>query len=566
MRRSSLLLALMSLLPSAAFAWSGSPRDLAAVSAPPGLVRVCHDGDFGAFVAWRQEGSTSVHLMRVDAEGEPAPEWPAQGIELGSGATTLRAMGLVADAEGGAYLWWLSQSTLRLTRVTRAGAVAPGWTSAGRALGSTSSAWHRPWVESDGSGGLWVGLFTGMRDGFFTPSARLWHLGPDGAGVAGWPVNGRAVPLTAAADEWIHSASFAPASDGGAWALLATGRVDGTTILPGEWRMTRFTSSGALHPSMPAPGVVLGAFEADLIGARVPVAALGAISPDGEGGLLTLRAQLSGQPNSWFAMFRCDRRFEDGSLRPAQGPTSSVGWWYEPGPPDDHELGARLLLDSQGSRWVMAPAIVTDAPVLLEIHRLPDLAGATQYVDVASGPLALVRAADRGGLLAASFKASGPTHYWDPGPAFAGLRGTSGAAWSEETYSYLSTAYVSADVASLPDGGAILAWSRVFDPAGVRLLRLGADGSPLSVPLPSAGRALALRHVPGRGIVLTLGAAGAEEVRVWDTAGRSVARLGSLGPGEHIVPGSAGLAPGLYLARARVSGGDRERGRVIVTR
>ncbi len=567
MRRMLAFLVLFGVVPGVAGAWDGSPRTLAAPSATPGLVRVCHDGASGAFIAWRQAGSTSVHVTRVDENGDPAAEWPAQGIALGSGATTVHSMGLVSDAAGGAYLWWVSPATLRLTRITHDGAVAPGWTAAGRAMGALSSPRHRPWVVPDGTGGLWVGLFTGMRDAFFTPSARLWHVAPDGSGAGGWPVAGRAVPLTPAGDEWIHSASFAPAEDGGAWALLATGRVDEGTMLPGEWRMTRFTPTGGIHPGTPSPGRVLGAFEADRIGASVPVAALGAISPDGEGGVFTLRASVLDGGGSWSALFQPERWLEDGSPRPDQGPASPLGWWSEPSLPPDHELGARAWRDALGVRWIGVPLLAADAPPAMGLYRLSDPSAAPEFEEAIEGPMALIRPIDAGGWLGVWVKPMGPTSHWDPGPAAAGFRTASGASWWEQTYSYTEAAYVSADAAPLPDGTVILAWSRVLDPVGVRLMRAGPGDSPLSAPASPAGpHRLALRHVAGRGVLVTVGSWGASSVQLWDVTGRRVAGLADVGPGEHALPGSASLPAGLYLGRSRGRDGLASVARVVVTR
>jgi len=110
--------------------------------------------------------------------------------------------------DGGVYVAWGSwsqdetalPSSYRLTRLTNAGANAPGWTSAGISLGAFHADWLGTQKEAsllalapDGRGGVWalVGHPTAPGGGLNT---LLYRLQGDGQSAADWPASGRNSP------------------------------------------------------------------------------------------------------------------------------------------------------------------------------------------------------------------------------------------------------------------------------------------------------------------------------------------------------------------------------------
>jgi len=217
----------------------------------------------GAYVWWIESGSSRVlYVNRLVSSGTLAPGWPARGRFVGGmspesptpqvisdgangiyiartigfaeedptavnvrrfgPAGGLWGSGLAADAvatidlwpqiavapDGGVYVAWGSwsqdetalPSSYRLTRLTNAGANAPGWTSAGISLGAFHADWLGTQKEAsllalapDGRGGVWalVGHPTAPGGGLNT---LLYRLQGDGQSAADWPASGRNSP------------------------------------------------------------------------------------------------------------------------------------------------------------------------------------------------------------------------------------------------------------------------------------------------------------------------------------------------------------------------------------
>lgn len=574
---------LLLLLPARAFAWDGSARQVAGVTNTPALVATAHDGAHGAFIAWQEpasapENANTLHLVRLTPEGDAHPSWPAGGVALGGGAAVRTALRLLSDDAGGVYAWWMQGGTLRLTRVLGGGAVATGWTAGGRLLGSLSGPEHRPWVEADGAGGVWLGWFQGARAAPVTPSVVVAHFGPNGQAAGGWPSASRAIPLSPADDEWVYSASFAVAADGGAWALVATGHVTESGVTPGEWRLARLTASGQIDPPLTPEGVVIAPFEADQVGLWVPVIGMGAITPDDAGGVLVVRgAPTSDGYGSWSVTTRMERRLADGSLHPVQPPAAFPGQWFEtPGDACTYvtcawaDFSPVLQRDAAGDLLLGTGEYQVHAGLGLRLQRLDPAGASLGTVGFIGGSgIAMHRAFGQGWVIS-TFDPTGPTHpFYDPAYASVGyFELGKGASYHEETFSPYSPVYVGSDVASLPDGGALLVWARAQAPTGLYALRVGATGSPLAVEPGAGPAARGLRLVREGATLRAEWDAGAGGVlTLHDVAGRERARLSvSAGAGAAAIAPRDPLTPGVYFARLARTDGTFERARAIVMR
>ncbi len=120
--------------------------------------------------------------------------WPEHGLPVGTGTGAQRLETLVPDDAGGAYIFWWSNSgsaPSRLLRITREGAVAPGWPVEGLALGAQQMVT----AAADGAGGVYV-LSSG-REWVDTGPAQMYgrrlfvhHFDRDGQRSASWPDSG----------------------------------------------------------------------------------------------------------------------------------------------------------------------------------------------------------------------------------------------------------------------------------------------------------------------------------------------------------------------------------------
>lgn len=574
---------LLLLIPACAFAWDGSPRLIENATDTPALVATAHDGSFGAFVAWQipstaAVGANTLRLTRLTADGETNAAWPVGGLALGGGVAVRSALQLIPDDAGGVYAWWMQGSTLRLTRVLGSGVVAPGWTATGKSLGVLTGPDYRPWVEPDGAGGVWIGRFQGVHSMMVNASASIGHFGPDGLGAGGWPATMRGVQLAESEDEWVYSASFAPAQDGGAWVLVATGHEVPEGVTPGDWRLYRFTAAGLPDAAFPTQGVVLEPFEADQIGLNIPRLGIGALIADDAGGTFAALGRVTTvSPGQWSGYAQLQRRLADGSPHPQPPGATYWGNWYEEAggtcaytPCAWADYSLRLMRDAEGELVIAATGSYVHVGNVLQLSQLTAAGNAVGQIGAASGSGVALHPAFGSGFVISTFDPTGPTHeIYDPGYASVGYYETGkSAAYHEETFSPYSAVYTGSDVASLPDGGALLVWARAQSPTGLYALRVGSNGSPLAVDISmvrvSRGLWLA-RHGTELHAEWNAGAEGT--LTLHDVAGRERARLSvASGAGGATFAPTAPLAPGVYFARLARADGTFERARAVMLR
>ena len=153
------------------------------------------DGAGGAYVAWsdrRNGDDRDVYLQRLDAAGNIAPGWPANGIDLSPVAGPQDTPRLITAGGGGCIAVWSDGRNaatgldIAAQCVTSAGVVAPGWTPGGTLVCSVAGDQYGSQLASDGAGGALISWQDWRADG----DVYAQHIGFSGvlgdqAGVAG---------------------------------------------------------------------------------------------------------------------------------------------------------------------------------------------------------------------------------------------------------------------------------------------------------------------------------------------------------------------------------------------
>lgn len=249
--------------------------DSAAAGARPAITA---DGEGGVWIAWEdaRAGSSDVALQRLDANGAPAPGWPARGLAVCAAAGAQSAPVLVADgatppgAATGVIAAWIDARSgagfVYATRVLPSGAVAGGWTANGAAVAAGPFAQGAATLLADAGG-----AFVAWQENRGAPAVVVQRLGSDGAPVAGWPAGGRTAGATAADPA---APSLATDAQGGVFVAWTDARSAGATGL--DIGVQRVLADGAIAAGWPAAGFALSAAPGAQRDAR--------LVPDGAGG------------------------------------------------------------------------------------------------------------------------------------------------------------------------------------------------------------------------------------------------------------------------------------------
>ncbi len=205
------------------------------------------DEGAGVYVAWSERRGQAARIVcqHLDTAGDPAPGWPAAGLELADSTVSPRDPRAIADGSGGVYVTWFEERTppytgtaspLRGLRISANGTLQVGWPAGGRLLLlHATPGWP---IESDGQGGLLVssmGYSSGSYSGII-----LIRFRSDGAIADGWNPTGNYV--THANSDWIL------VSDGAGGAYV---RWWDATL-----RLQHLTEFGGTSPGWPAGGLV----------------------------------------------------------------------------------------------------------------------------------------------------------------------------------------------------------------------------------------------------------------------------------------------------------------------
>ena len=571
-------------------AWSADPVTVHATTDACPLVAAASDAQDGAIVVWQQDdtenpGVCRLLAKRVLAPGEVDATWPASGAVVSTATVDRSALGALGDGSGGAYVWWMENASLYLTRVLSDGTIATGWPARGKALGTLFSSAFRPLVFADGQGGIWLGWLTGAA--LYT-AGRITHLGPAGLGTGGWPNGGRLYASSNTLEEGGPATlafTYAPAPDGSAWLAWGDAAYDGTDYQAGSWRLLHTTATGVPAAGWDATGLPVREFHGELLaGAYCPDASFQppyfsaspvAVAADGTEGVYLLLSDVTGAvqwPQSTPRLFHLDATGAAVPSWPAEGVVP-----YASGSDGAVDPGAncslRLFPEVAGGVFALRPSYFSEGYIELTLARFTPTATRTEWSGASPTGLECIVPPSGETYLATCFPrgVEGP---YSPG-AFIHLEQTraSGAAGPGFTEHHdLPTAapwYGDVGVAPTSDAGAIFAWSQVRERQGVFARRFTQGGEVTGVPTGGvpAARALRLRFAPGQGVIATPGSVTDGRIQLLDVTGRVCGAADvPAGAREVTLEGTAPLAPGLYFARHRGSGGAIETGRVVVVR
>jgi hypothetical protein len=570
-----LLLAALLLAPRPAYGgWSAEPVQVHSTTAECPQVAACGDAAYGAVVVWQELTSGNTGVLRAQhllATGDVDPAWSVPA-SVCADVTARSAIGAVSDGFGGAYIWWLEASMLRLTRVGPDGLLASGWPAGGRLIGTQANAASRPTVLADGAHGVYVAWLQPVVSSEILAQFRVTHLGPSNSGADGCPPGGRTIGWTGEQTEYVNTASIGLAPDGGLWAAWGTTVVDPVLWLqPGDWRLTRLLPSVQAAPGWTMRGVSTGVFHGESLDPNgeliAPPATLVGTATDGADGAYVVNGMPWETPS-------VRRYVADGSVAPgwpAAGFPLGWGVFYGVDAGGPAEVSLRALPDAHGGVWAGFPQFY-DHGTDYAFQRFAANGATTIGSRVGTSILGLDYARNSdGSVFVASCHPNGPYGPMDPNAYVSACGGSSAPTYLEYHDEILMHWYGDEGIAPSDDGGAILVWSQAHERFGIFAVRLGATGLVTEVP-PSAttGPRLALRFTPGAGVRAraTFGVAGRAQCALHDVAGRIVAG-GSLdvtpGVREWTIPDTAGLPAGLYFAS--VSGaGEGRTARVIVIR
>ncbi len=506
------------------------------------------------------------------------PVW-GEPMTVASGIESRDKLGSVTDGNGGAYVWWLEGRSILLTHVSPNGMLADGWPANGRALGSLAVGTLLPQVLADGKGGVYV-CWQGSAGSFQAYGKLVAHLGPDGQRTGGW--SGTTLVLLELSDT--NGVSFgvasALASDGGLWVAWARLLVDetGQVAVGGEYRATRILPDGKLARGWGMSGRSVGVWGASGYGymsivgfAMRPVA----IADAGDGGCYVLRFGFTAEQ-------------DPGSVRPLVYRFASNGKvrldWSTEGVPvaGSYAFRARaeespqLVALAGGSVVAGSPYFGTEATEGFTIQTLSQ-DGESTRCHQGGGEEFHVEVGPNG---AAAMSGSAPFgwHNWMIG-GIAHVSGSLSSAdgrnvmFSElQDDAYFVRWYGASSIALIGPESALLVWSQERGRFGVFANRLTL-GQPVLDAGPGAstppGSALRAAFIRGEGVRVraSFAAEGASRIALFDVAGRQVA--GTAVPAGHtigvVLPGTTGLATGLYFARV-VHGDQVEATRVVVAR
>ena len=569
-------------------AWSVDPVTVHATTDACPLVAAASDAQDGAIVVWQQDDAANPGVFRllasrVLAPGDLDPAWPAGGATVSSATVQRSALGALGDGSGGAYVWWMEDASLYLTRMLSDGAIAPGWLARGKLLGSLFSPAFRPLVFADGQGGIWLGWLTGEP---LHTAGRIAHLGPNGLGAGGWPNNSRGYAASISSGEGgLATLAFtcAPAPGGSAWIAWGDAVYDGTAYQAGSWRLLHTTATGVPAAGWDAAGLPVRDFHGELLaGTFCPDASCQppyfaaspvAVASDGADGVYLLLSDVTGEgewPRSTPRLFHLDVAGAAVPSWPAGGVVP-----YASGSDGAVDPGAncslRLFPEAAGGVFALRPSYFSEGYIDLTLARFTPAATRTEWSRATPNGLECI-VPPSGDTYVADYWPIGPQGPYSP---IASLNleqtyasGASGPGFHESHDQTWGTWYGDVGLAPTSGAGAIFTWSQVRERQGVFARRFTSVGEVTGVPAggPVAG-ALRLRFAPGRGVVATLGAVTGGRIRLLDVSGRACGGADvPAGAREVTLEGTAPLAPGLYFARHRGADGTIETGRVVAVR
>jgi hypothetical protein len=183
---------------SAGWPANGQPISLpGGVSTSRAARGIIADGLGGAYIGWWTRSGPfvdddDVYAIRILANGDPAPGWPAGGYPVCVLNDVQFLTSVVADSAGGVFLAWYDHRTYPavayVQRLRPDGTPAPGWQQNGNRVSDLPGYHFAPRASPDGHGGVYVTF----QEAFFA-GGYIQHLTGSGVLAPGWPMS--SVPL-----------------------------------------------------------------------------------------------------------------------------------------------------------------------------------------------------------------------------------------------------------------------------------------------------------------------------------------------------------------------------------
>ena len=217
------------------------------------------DGAGGAIVAWYNSDPLGWHIyaQRITRDGAIAPGWPENGLRLSNAVGDEYIPFIVSDGQGGAIVVWHdyrgTSGDIYAQRVTQDGSIAPGWNADGVLVCGAPGEQIYPRAAADGAGGtfvVWQDKRTDVRGDIYTQ-----HVTSSGVIADGWPQEGLGVAVGWDASYPFDLPVIAPDDAGGAIIAWQDGREPFATI---GTHALRITGNGALAEGWPDTGVLVG--------------------------------------------------------------------------------------------------------------------------------------------------------------------------------------------------------------------------------------------------------------------------------------------------------------------
>lgn len=215
----------------------------------------------GATFAWvdsRLGDPLAIFAMRIGADGNPAPGWPAAGVLVRTSANLPQAPRIAPDGAGGVFVLWEELETLadqshglqpRVLRLQANGSLAPGWPADGvRLVVRDATPLYTQDFQNDGAGGVVAAVRS--YDGS-VGRVIVQRLLADGSRAAGWPDVGLDA-CTVAGDESEAKLSAEAEVTTVVWTDARVSALD-TDI-----SAARFAADGTRPEGWPAAGLLVG--------------------------------------------------------------------------------------------------------------------------------------------------------------------------------------------------------------------------------------------------------------------------------------------------------------------
>lgn len=557
----------------AAAEWSPEPLTVRPLTSPIRPIEACSDGGGGAFVAWQEESSYGVGVLRVQhvvASGALHPAWPEEGVTVCAAAAARTILTLIADDLGGVHVIWLEGSSVKAARVTSTGTLADGWSPCGTDLATSPFAS----AISDGANGFYL-TWIGSRAGPDPYVPKILRMGPDGeqAGWSGGPRDVHAGDPEVSYDLWPR---LAPAIGGGVYVAWVSWHAD-TNSTAGV-RLMRIGAEGEPALGWPPTAVPLGVFNWSLMMREAPAAPprLIDVASDGRGGAFVVSGRpVEADPYYYYPGLFADVRLQRIAFTgaPAAGwpgdgmvVTGDQTWPY--GHADE---AFEVRADGQQGAFVGLASYASEGSYYTNYSRWTDkgFAGWVGSADRMFGKS--VAATTAASLFIATFEPNGPCQPWTPYANLKIIHRPPSQGWSDFSEVHFEVCLdFYGDIAVVPAGSdaALFFWSQHRERYGLFVQRLGAP-LPVDVPgMPPGALSLRAWFVSGAGIraLAAGGSEGAARLDVFDLTGRRVAgmRVADARAFEAVIPGTKELGAGIYFLR--LDGIEFARARVAVVR